>query len=451
MATLTVTAYRLGPLSVDVIDARGETSAPVNSLSLSSNRESASLEVPPGDYAVVATRPNGEVLAQRVSITTTASVDLAASGHASSETLSDAAERGLVPSVVRRSSVTKTGSKLSASLGTVLTGASGTAGRNLKSVLVSHGAFDVLGNEPFLRRKSFYLVQWQIRNGSWSPPDSLHDYEARSDYLGISLRGDANTTVEPRAVGLLNERGYGPVVMVPPFKCDLRITFLADGVAAEAAGERISNPSAVRVPVAIALPQSPMLSDLLSALASASFSGAENIWDDRFSGSDDDAFALLVDKTSDPAAALLAAHFLARFAPKRVPVQWLENLRRLLPSVADTHLLLAMRVLADRKSTPGGSVEDLLRSAEAAPACLFSRTRALLTQAMRLRKLPVIRGPQDDRAKPGDFLNVSADAGGFEAFWGSGPLQPGEDSLPIHPLPLDRMSRIFMEEGAFLP
>jgi hypothetical protein len=211
------------------------------------------------------------------------------------------------------------------------------------------------------------------------------------------------------------------------------------------------NPSGVRVPVAIALPRSQVLADLLSALASASFAGAESIWDQQsqLSGSDDQAFEVLTRKGEDPAAAVLAAHFLGRFAPRRTPLRWLHNLQSLLPEVADTYFLLAARMMADELNASRPEIEQLLQSAEAAPVCLFSRTRALLTQALRLRKLPVLREAPDARAKPGDFLNVAADAGGLEAFWGMGPDQPGEDWIPQHPLPPNAL-RIQMNEGLFV-
>ena len=168
----------------------------------------------------------------------------------------------------------------------------------------------------------------------------------RPDYLEVSPSSENRIF---RAIGLLNERGHGPIVVVPPFAEGSRITFLADGVTAETAGDRVMNPSAVRVPVAIALPRSQVLADLLSALASASFAGAESIWEQQAqsSGSDDQAFEVLNRKGEDPAAAVLAAHFLGRFAPRRTPVRWLHNLQSLLPDVADTYFLLAMRMMAD--------------------------------------------------------------------------------------------------------
>ena len=72
-------------------------------------------------------------------------------------------------------------------------------------------------------------------------------------------------------------------------------------------------------------------------------------------------------------------------------------------------------------------------------------------QAMWLRKLPVVLGPQDDRAKPGDFVNVSADAGGLKALWGSGPGAAWRGMVPGYPIPRGAEPQIFVEEAAVLP
>jgi hypothetical protein len=87
------------------------------------------------------------------------------------------------------------------------------------------------------------------------------------------------------------------------------------------------------VPVAVAVPRDPGLANLLSGLTAASLPHTEQLWvqdaEDRF-GSADHALEMLLQKYKDPAAAVLAAHFLVRFKPTRAPVQWLENLSRIL-------------------------------------------------------------------------------------------------------------------------
>jgi hypothetical protein len=63
-----------------------------------------------------------------------------------------------------------------------------------------------------------------------SPPDT------RSSLLKISIRKGC------LAVGLLDESGFGPIVMTPKFHDGLDITFLAEGVCSWAAA-RYANPS----------------------------------------------------------------------------------------------------------------------------------------------------------------------------------------------------------------
>ena len=135
MAKLTITARNLGPLSVEVI-ATGENSVGgLDSMSLSSRKDQATTpDLPPGDYAVVATRPNGETLIKRVRLDFDEYVDLVALAQSPDpqEFLDEATRRGLVPSssLEGRPSQSR-GSTLSTVANTPMLGASGTAGRNL--------------------------------------------------------------------------------------------------------------------------------------------------------------------------------------------------------------------------------------------------------------------------------------------------------------------------------
>src|SRR5262249_16647122 len=171
-------------------------------------------------------------------------------------------------------------------------------------------------------------------------------YKLGPDYLQLSVEND--TGAQARAFGLLDDVGFGPIVIAPLFRQGLSITFLADGVKAEDSAARVANPSAGRVPVAVAVPRDANLGDILSGLAAASLPGAQQLWtqgvEQRY-GSTDRAFDVLVHKYRDPAAAVLGAHFLARFKPTMAPVSWLENLSRLLPHIADPPTLLAWRLI----------------------------------------------------------------------------------------------------------
>jgi hypothetical protein len=233
------------------------------------------------------------------------------------------------------------------------------------------------------------------------------------------------------------------------------ITFLADGLMAEGAAERVMNPSAVRVPVAVAVPRNPILADLMSGLMAASLPGAEQLLVQSF-GSAEEALHALEYKYNDRIAAVLGAHYLARFSPTKAPVPWLENLSRLLPNVADALTLLAWRLIAegstDDRKISRGDIREILLEAEARPCCLFARTRALLTQAARLYgRKPEIQSVEPTavlhRVRTGDFLNVAADASGLEAFWGSSPSRPGRPKND--PKPEEQGVVIHLAGGSF--
>jgi|SRR5208337_1122836 len=83
---------------------------------------------------------------------------------------------------------------------------------------------------------------------------------------------------DSRRGGACDETGFGPIVVAPLFRGGLEITLMADGVMAQNAAERVANPSAVRVPVAAAVPLDPGLADLLSALTAGSFPDDEQLW-----------------------------------------------------------------------------------------------------------------------------------------------------------------------------
>ncbi len=140
---------------------------------------------------------------------------------------------------------------------------------------------------------------------------------------------------------------------------------------------------------------------------------------------------ILLHKHRDPAAAVLAALFLARFDPTSLPIAWLKNLVGILPDVADTHLLLAWARSVQESDTGDWheTIVGQLRAAAASRCVLFARTRYQLTRMTRIYG-PKPRARQTKIVTPrrwrsGDYLDFAADAGGAEAFWGSTPFQPG--------------------------
>lgn len=448
MADLIVeTANNFGPLSVEIVAVGGDgrEQSPVL---LSSAQPKARIQgLGPGDYAVIGTRPTGERLVERVRLTSPETlVVFATKGRSPHEFLGAAASRGLVPSVPLNSPHQE-GSSIrdmpKFGLEKIF-GAAGIAGRALEALSASsvstgfHDLFADAGrsaghiNLAALMPRWLVLHQWIWSGGRWQSADQQFRIELRPDYLQLFL--DPLAPSDIRAYALLDEAGFGPVVIAPIFRLGLNITFLADGLRAEDAAERVTNPSAVRVPVAVAVPADPTLADLLSGLASGSLPGAEQLWvqsAQQSFGGVQVALDALLEKLADPAAAVLGAHFLSRFAPDRAPVRWLENLCRILPGVADPALLLAWRLIAEGSSegrpTSRHNIWDLLLDATERPCTLFARTRALLTQGLRLyapnskEATARLRVPDS----PGDFLNFAAEASGLEAFWGSGPQHPG--------------------------
>jgi hypothetical protein len=203
------------------------------------------------------------------------------------------------------------------------------------------------------------------------------------------------------------------------------------------------------VPVAVAVPKDDHSADLLSGLVAGSLPGADQLLVQA-----DQARAKLEAKFGDAAAAVLGAHFLSRFSPDRAPVPWLENLGRLLPAVADGPTLLAWRLIADGsadgRKVSRSDIQQILSDAARRPCTLFARTRALLTQALRLYGPEQPEPSSSDSPRPflpGDFLNVAADAGGVEAFWGASPDWPGRSSHPLDQRPQEPVVRF--DRGSF--
>ncbi|MES2340841.1 MAG: hypothetical protein V4597_04135 [Pseudomonadota bacterium] len=486
MATLTITAAGdLGPLSLRVVSAGGRLVEPPPPPLSSAQRRVSVPGLAEGTFVVIGTRPSGQTLTREVAVgpdggEATFSVE----GQSPNEFLHQAMQRGLVPPLPDDLGQQDHREAARSQMG-VRVGASGDAGRALRAIgdvaklvepeieaaAVSPDGFDIVsvgsdetgavspGSALFkslsgldaprtAASQVFRLRRWTWADGRWRRDTKDSGASARphwvdwgAGYVRLRLSADSGPRGERvQAFGLLDAMGYGPIVIAPPFRDGLDITFLADGLTAEGAAERVDNPSSVRVPVAVALPLNPMAADLLGGVTSAGLPGAEQIWSGQADiGDVDNAFDLLFHKYADPAAAVLGAHYLVRFTPKRIPVQWMRNLMDLLPDVADGPTLLAWRYM-----TAGGKqgakvtrreIQGLLREASRRPVCYFARSRSLLSQGMRLYG-PWTRNRRLDRggARPprtGDFLDVAADAGGLEAFWGASPNMPWRREPPI--------------------
>lgn len=461
MADLTITTDRaLGPLTVEVLGLRGERVG--SRLTLSSlRRETVVRAIPPGDYTVVGTRPSGERLVSSVRVGREGGkAVIAMAGRAPEDLLSDAAQLGLT---YESSESIGSDFRLTA---LVSPQAANTASRSVgallsRELLSEKGAallsFDTGSTRSTTRSTSFTLAGWQYRDGTWQPVPCKPP-KPDGDYLHVQLPhwrwhpGENRFRFAPIALGLFGEDGFGPIVIVPPFRESIDITFLAAGVAMANSAERVGNPSAVRVPVALAVPWGPGLADLLLGLNAGILPNATEILE---AGREPDAAAALdhlAHKFEDPAAAILGAVFLARFAPLRLPLPWLRNLNAILPDIADSWLLLAWArsVQGDGEIDWDMTITEQLRRAATCRCTYLSRSRAQLGKLM-LQHGPFPRARQDfvstpRRSRTGDYLNFGADAGGLEAFWGHSPRRPGRDttypwSKPTGPIVQMRQGR----------
>jgi hypothetical protein len=266
------------------------------------------------------------------------------------------------------------------------------------------------------------------RGSTSSPPRPK--WNLSPDYLQLAFEpGPAD---DVRAIGLLDPSGIGPIVIVPSFAGGLDLTFIARGIASIGSAKRVTNPSAARVPVAIATPRDPRLADLLAALAAPVMPGASELW---VPGGDPNqsraALEVLLEKMRDPIGAIIAGLFLARFEPKSAPLAWLRRLADITaPYAADGLILLARHLIRygdPNIPSPRAEIERILHAA-AKSWCLFGSSRAQLVQSRQLLGLAgsaASGGTETASPAPGTYLDLAADAGGLEAFWGGGPESPG--------------------------
>ena len=452
MAQLTITtASALGPLSVEVIGDRGARVG--EQLTFSSiNRQATLQDIPPGDYTVIGTRPSGEQLVTSTKVGARGGdAVLEMAGTSPREFLTEAAQFGLAyasPTAptddFRLTSLASPRASNTASRSTsVLLGKQATP----SSVNLSL-AEQVERIEPTARSVDFRLQCWRWSHRRWQPCPTSHVNQS-DDYLQLPI-----FTNEPMALGLLGEDGIGPIVIAPPIAGGLDVTFLAAGVAMDDSADRVGNPSAVRVPVALAVAHRPDINDLLLGLNAAVLPNASAILTGGQSGSAEQALSALTNKFEDSAAAVLGALFLARFAPARLPIGWLRNLNGILPDVADTWLLLAwaQATQGEDKSTKRSSITQLLRRAAQCRCTFFGRSRVQLSK-LALRYGPYPRAREEEvttprRARTGDYLDYAADAGGLEAFWGRSPTRPGLEAG--EPSTRAGGTRVRMRRGKFV-
>ena len=450
-------AASLGPLSIEVF---GPTGAHQNSspILLSSAVSTATLpDLAKGTYAIVATRPNGEALVRQVKVEaqpTNAFIDIVTGNQDSF--LWQEAQRGFVPTASPSETVRLPNSLSSTGFANSVSGAAratleSIAANNAVQAELLPGSRGPQQPDADAGQGALYdLCSWEFVNGSWSEREPIDPTDVTPDYVRVPTGGGIGTSAT--AYALLDQSGFGPIVVVPRFRDGLSLTFLAEGLSAQGSADRAQNPSAARVPVAIAVPRNSRAADLLAALNAPSLPNALELWrQDTANTPTEGALEILADKNDDLMAAVLASHFLARFDPTAAPVNWLSNLMRRLPDYADPPVLLAWRLISGGLEGSGDTtrIQQLFEDASSKQCCLFARTRPLLTQGNRLynRKIRSIDPSQGVVASPEIFLNYAAEAGGLESFWGIEPRRPGQLSQPlVGPLGV----QVRLKDGEFL-
>jgi hypothetical protein len=471
MTQLTITSEpRMGPLEVSVYPPDGD---PIE-FTLSSGMTAKSLPAQPGRYTVVARRPNGSRLRQTTVVEgKDASVSLSnAVGTTPNEFMQSEAERGEIapaPTAPVRSDL---GAPLSdapfrSALGAPLSGASadilGRAMLDGTSLPTLRGERPDAGTRP--APKPFALRGWRFDGARWLALESAAFAQTgqtwlSDDFLKLAVRPRAagvGESSEIRCFGLMDGSGFGPLVILAPFVESVELTFVAKGVMTQAA-DRKTTPGQQRVPVALFTPGAHAVADFLSALAAPGTPPAQTIWNQAAPGLAPDsevdvagALDVLVHKFRRPVEALVAAHYVLRFLPNGLPLNWAENLVRVMPFAADGPVIAAWTWIYNRPrdATDSQVDEAVARNvslALARPVTLFARTRALLFDAQHLVPTDPLLASLVRTQEA--FRRAGAAAGGLESFWGKRPDSPGS-SGDAQPGP--DLYRILLDGETFVP
>ena len=456
MTQLTVmSSDQMGPLEVSVYGPADETFEFV----LSSGKTEHSVPVNPGLYAVVARRPSGARLRQSVEVK-----DLDATvylfqlvGSSPNEFMWNETLRG---SVMRDSGAALDApwrSRLGDTGETVLRGALSSTLSPFSLKLPQAGSLvDAIGgraDERLWERvqpASLTLRLWSLGERGWE--DGAVDAAALAPQADVSsefLKVIIRPRKQPLALGLLNDRGIGPIVNLPPFADGIEVSFLSRSLSS-GASDRSHSVGGLRVPVAVLGLLNHAAQDLIAALAEPATPPAEQLWTqsaERLSPVQG-PWTMLIDKFARPAEALLAAHYLLRFLPGQLPVEWADNLCRALPVAMDGPVIAAWARLHNRASGISDACfnskfRELIERAISRPVTLFARSRALLFEALRLISDPSSLIEQTNETA---YRRFGAEAGGLESFWGGDPTLPGESSeAPSGKV----LAEVSLNDGAF--
>lgn len=448
MSSLTIQSDpSLGPLDVSIYPPSGD---PID-FTLSSGQLQASVPAEAGRYAIVARRPNGARIIQNTVVgekdeTVFIKPEV---GPSPNEFMTAETFRGQIrqdpaldPSLPWRAA-------LAGSAGAALRSAVLTASSFAKSEFVGVPAVtDITGSvaaafasglEAFRaakRSETLDLRLWRLdASGSWNADTASKPVEfvKKAMVSGDFLKLEIETHGGLLCLGLLDGQGFGPILNIPPFAEPIEVTFLSKGVLVQAA-DRMATPSGQRVPVALSTPANHAAADLLATLAAPAIPGATALWDQNVGVLDPNDSRMALDmfarKFERPAEALLAAHYLLRFLPKRLPLDWTDNLSRVSPAVADGPAIAAWaRVLNRPKSGKSDeevdkAIEENITVALSRPVTLFARTRALLADARHL--VSKKSAGAEAWRQESEYRRFGAEAGGLESFWGGGPVLPGK-------------------------
>lgn len=391
----------IGILTVELIAEDGEAIE----FALTSSHRVHQVSVAPGRYALAARRPNGSTLRKIVKVDGDTTVRLDDQlGSSPQEFMHGETARGEVAKTLAPTPALPPRSMF-----------------GLAETAPEYAPIVATAAAPVPRRLTIRM--WTSDEPVGGPPA----YELGTNFLKIS-GGPAC-----RAIGLVDNAGFGPIVIVPPFhgrsgRDAVHVTFLAKAVASRSAA-RYGNPLGQRSPVALISLDDPVLGDFLSAIASPLVEHTEAIWQQSAgtTGRVDAALMRLSDKFRRPAEAVLAAHYLLRFLPDRLPLQWCDNLVEAASGAADGPVIAAWLRLEGRgkdvrRLRPSASARQVHRLIDTAleREVWFARGRLLLARGLALR---AEAGAINKRLET--FINYGAHAGGLEAFWGTGPAAPG--------------------------
>ncbi len=421
---LTVDASGPPPLGGMTVEAIGDDGSS-ESFVLTANRPRHEMSATPGRYAIVARRTNGERIVASVAVKGATKVRLAdhVAGSPNEFMLAETM-RGDVSGLGRSNDPVASRTALrgyaAESLGSIIAAPVATSA---SPTVTSAGPLMDSG----ARRMTLRIWWKDLKHAVDIVP------EIGKRFLKVPIPRGAT------AVGLVDERGFGPIVITPPFArrghaSPLAVTFLAEGVASWSIS-RSGAPSNQRAPVALVSLEDGRMADLLAAIAAPLVENATDLWEQSVGASkaySETALQALSQKFERPAEAVLAAHYLLRFMPEELPLGWGDNLVRAAGSTSDAPAIGAwLRLLStadDVEKLSLSAVEtafaELLARAFAGQPW-FAAAHTWMARGLRLESAGIERLRRD--ATFAAYSRHAAFAGGLSAFWGRGPGSPGPD------------------------